>query len=146
MREPASNRSKPCASQKKPHESHPFAAPCRPSRKKTDHDQRSAFNLRNLPDRAFYSHAAQGFSFLLSHQRSSCPPPSSNLVRTHPIERYQALHDSAAYLSRSATSQRTPNWSSEEVRTWENHPHHIAAASQPAGRIAKTVSGCISRG
>ena len=42
-REPASSRSKPCASSKKPHESCPFAAPCGPRRKKNDRGQRSSF-------------------------------------------------------------------------------------------------------
>ena len=46
---------------------------------------------------------AQGFSTPLARQRSSCPPPSSNLVRTHPIESYQALRDSAPCLSRAGT-------------------------------------------
>ena len=40
----------------------------------------------------------------MARQRSSCPPPSPNLVRTHPIvEYYQALRDSAPCLSRAAT-------------------------------------------
>ena len=34
---------------------------------------------------------------------SSCPPPWPNLVRTHSIEYYQALRDSAPCLSRAAT-------------------------------------------
>ena len=42
-REPASSRPKPCASLKKPHESCPFDAPCRPRRKKNHRGQRSAF-------------------------------------------------------------------------------------------------------
>ena len=46
---------------------------------------------------------AQGFSPPLARQRSSCPPPSPNLVRTHPIEYYQTLRDSAPCLSRAAT-------------------------------------------
>ena len=37
---------------------------------------------QNLPVRAFDSRA-QGFSPPLARQRSSCPPPSPNLVRTH---------------------------------------------------------------
>ena len=60
-----------------------------------------SFSLRNLPVRAFNSRA-QGFSTLLARRGSSCPPPSSNLVYTYPIERYQALRDSAACLSRAA--------------------------------------------
>ena len=61
-----------------------------------------SFSLRNLPVQACDSRA-QGFSPPLTRQRSSCPPPSPNLVRTHPIEYYQALRDSAPCLSRAAT-------------------------------------------
>ena len=62
-----------------------------------------SFSLRNLPVQACDSRA-QGFSPPLGRQRSSCPPPSPNLVRTHPIvEYYQALRDSAPCLSRAAT-------------------------------------------
>ena len=43
-------------------------------------------------------------------------------MRTHPIERYQTLRDSAPCLSRAATSRRTPNWKSEVARAWEHHP------------------------
>ena len=100
-REPASSRPKPCAFLKKPHESCPFAAPCGPRRKKNDRGQRSAFpsetSLQACDSRA------QGFSPPLARQRSSCPPPSPNLVRTHPIENYQTLRDSAPCLSRAAT-------------------------------------------
>ena len=39
----------------------------------------------------------------LARRRSSCPPPSPNLVSTHPIERYQVLRDSVPCLSRAAT-------------------------------------------
>ena len=60
------------------------------------------FSLRNLPVQACDSRA-QGFSPPLARQRSSCPPPSPNMVRTHPIEYYQALRDSAPCLSRAAT-------------------------------------------
>ena len=64
---------------------------------------RDSFSLRNLPVQACDSRA-QGFSPSLARQRSSCPPPSPNLVRTHPIvEYYQALRDSAPCLSRAAT-------------------------------------------
>ena len=85
--EPASSRPKPCASLKKPHESCPFAAPCGPRRKKNDAVRDQLF-LRNLPVRAIDSRA-QGFSPPLARQRSSCPPPSPNLLRTYPIENYQ---------------------------------------------------------
>ena len=52
---------------------------------------------------------AQRFSTPLARRRLNCPPPSPNLVRTHPIERYRTLLDSAPCLSRAATSRRAPN-------------------------------------
>ena len=101
-REPASSRPKPCAFLKKPHESCPFAAPCGPRRKKNDRGQRSAFpseTSRFKP--VILAHRGSALPWL---ERSSCPPPSPNLVRTHPIvEYYQALRDSAPCLSRAAT-------------------------------------------
>ena len=102
VREPASSRSKPCASPKKPHESCPFAAPCGPRRKKKRPWSDISFSLRNLPVQACDCRA-QGFSPPLASRRSSCPPPSPNLVRTHPIENYQALLNSDFCLSRAAT-------------------------------------------
>ena len=103
-RKPASSRPKPCASLRKPHESCPFAAPCGPRRKKNDDRGTSdiSFSLRNLPVQACDSRA-QGFSPPLVRRRSSYPPPSPNLVRTHPMENYQALRDSTPCLSRAAT-------------------------------------------
>ena len=101
-REPASSRSKPCAFLKKPHESCLFAAPCGPRRKKNDRSQTSAFpagTSRFTP--LIITH--RGPASPLARRRSSCPPPSPNLVRTHPIEHYQALRDSAPCLSRAAT-------------------------------------------
>ena len=46
--------------------------------------------LRNLPVHACDSRA-QGFGPPLARQRSSCPPPSPNLVCTHPVEHYPLL-------------------------------------------------------
>ena len=121
-REPASSRPKPCASLKKPHEFCTFAAPCGPScRNKQDRASDIGFSLRNLPVQACDSHA-QGFSPPLARRRSSCPPPSPNLVRIHPTERYQALRDSAPASLVPPPSRRAPNWGSEEARTWEHHP------------------------
>ena len=100
---PASRRPKPCA--------YPWKRPTNlahspllvgPCRKKTDRGHIS-FSLRNLPVRAFDS-CAQGFSTPLARRRSSCLPTSPNLVRNHPIERYQALRDSTPCLSRATTS------------------------------------------
>ena len=62
-----------------------------------------SFSLRNLPVHTLFDSRAQGFSPPLARRRSSCPPPSPNMVRTHPIEHYQALRDSAPCLSRAAT-------------------------------------------
>ena len=73
---------------------------------------RNQLFLRNLPVRAFDSRA-QWFSTPLARRRSSCPPPSPNLARTHPID--QAFRDSAPCVSRATTSRRAPNWSSEEA-------------------------------
>ena len=101
-REPASSRPKPFASLKKPHEPCPFAAPCGSRRKKMTVARHRSFSLRNLAVQACVSRA-QGFSPLLARRRSSCPPPSPNLMRTYPIEHYQALRDSAPCLSRAAT-------------------------------------------
>ena len=139
-REPASSRPEPCASLKKPHESCPFAAPCGPRRKKNDCSQDISFSLRNLPVHAFDSRG-QGFSPPLARRRSSCPPPSPNLVRTHPIEHYQALRDSAPCLSRAAT---LPKGTKLELGRGAHlgtpfSTNHTADASQPTGRI-------ISRG
>ena len=140
-REPASSRPKPCAFLKKPHESCPFAAPCGPRRKKTDRGQRSAFPFRNLPVRAFDSRA-QRFSPPLARPRSSCPLPSPNLVRTHPIENYQALRDSAPCLSRTATLPKATKLElgrGAHLKT-PSSVNHTAAASQPTGQIVKAAS------
>ena len=99
------------------------------------------FSLRNLPVRAFDSRA-QGFSPPLARQRLCCPPPSPNLVRTHPIENYQALRDSAPCLSRAAT---LPKGTKLELgrgahQGTPSSANHTAVASQPTGRIAKAVS------
>ena len=102
-REPAPSRPKPCTSLKKPHESCPFAVPCGPRSRKKKNVSDISFSLRNLPGHAFDYTRAQGFSTPLARRRSSCPPPSPNPVRTHPIELYQALRDSAPYLSHAVT-------------------------------------------
>ena len=141
-REPGSSRPKPCASLKKPHESCPFAAPCGLRGKKNDRGQTDiSFSLRNLPVNAFDSRA-QGFSSPLLRRRSSCPPTLLNLVRTHHIEHYQALRDSAPYLSRAAT---LPKGTKLDLGRGAHlgkpsSANHTAAASQPTGRIAKAAS------
>ena len=100
-----------------------------------------SFSLRNLPVRAFDSRA-QGFSPPLARQRSSCPPPSPNLVRTHLIENHQALRDSAPCLSRAATLPKATKLElgrGAHLKT-PSSANHTAAASQPTGRIAKAAS------
>ena len=101
-----------------------------------------SFSLRNLPVRAFDSRA-QGFSPPLARQRSSCPPPSPNLVRTHLIENHQALRGSAApCLSRAAILPKATKLELERgahLKT-PSSANHTAAASQPTGRIAKAAS------
>ena len=133
-REAASSRPKPCASLKKPHKSCLFAAPCGPW-------SDISSSLRNLPVHAFDSRA-QGFSPPLARRRSSCPPPSPNLVRTHPIDRYQALRDSAPCLSRAATLPKGTKLElgrGAHLKT-PSSANHAAAASQPTGRIVKAAS------
>ena len=103
---------------------------------------RDHISLRNLPVRAFDSRA-QGFSPPLARQRSSCPPPSPNLVRTHLIENHQALRDSAPSLPllRAATLPKATKLElgrSAHLKT-PSSANHAAAASQPTGRIAKAA-------
>ena len=136
-RGPASSRPKPCASFKKPYESCPFAAPCGPRRKKNDRGQRSAF-----PSETSRFARVQGFSPPLARQRSSCPSPSPNLVRTHPIENYQALRDSVPCPSRAATLPKATKLElgrGAHLKT-PSSANHTAAASQPTGRIANAAS------
>ena len=107
-REPASSRPKPCASLKKPRESCPFAAPFGHRRKKNDRGQRSAFPSETSRFALAFDSRAKGFSPPLARRRSSCPPPSPNLVRTHLIENYEALRDSAPGHQIGARKRRTP--------------------------------------
>ena len=90
--------------------------------------------LRNLPVQACDSRA-QGFSPPLARQRLSCPPPSPNLVRTHPIvEYYQALRDSAPCLSRAATLPKGPKLGLGKRRA----PGNTIILSQPYRRRVST--------
>ena len=78
-RESASSRPKPCASLNN-------ALPILPVRRSLlALVGRKHFSLRNLLVRAFDSRA-QRFSPPLARRRSNCPPPSPNLVLTHPVE------------------------------------------------------------
>ena len=77
-----------------------------------------------------------------SSQRSSCPPPSPNLVRIHLIDNYQALRDSAPCHSRAATLPKATKLElgrGVHLKT-SSSANHTAAASQPTGRIAKAAS------
>ena len=100
-----------------------------------------SFSLRSLPVHACDS-CAQGLSPRLARRRSSCPPPSPNLVRTHPIENCQALRDSAPCLSRAATFHKGTTLELGRGAHLETpfSANHTAAASQPTGRIAKAAS------
>ena len=143
VREPASNRPKPCVSLKKAHESCPVTAPCGPCMKKNNRGQTLAFPS----DTSWFT--PSGFNPPLARRRSSFPPPSSNLVRTHPIEHYQALRDSAPCLSRAATLPTgTKSKLGREVHTWEHRPQPTI----PPPRLNRQAEsrrqpvGCISRG
>ena len=138
-REPASSRTKPCASLKKPHESCPFAAPCGPRRKKNDRGQTSAFP----------SETSRFVPLILAHRGSALPwlvgdraALSPKLARTHPIGHYQALRDSAPCLSRAATLPKGTKLELERSAHLGtlSSANHTAAASQPTGRIAKAAS------
>ena len=98
-------------------------------------------SLRNLPVRAFDSRA-QGSSPPLARKRSSCPPASPNLGRTHPVENYQTLRDSAPCLSRAATFPKGTKLELGRGAHLEipSSANHTAVASQPTGRIAKATS------
>ena len=63
-------------------------------------------------------------------------------MRTHPIEHYQALHDSAPCPSRAATLPKGTKLELGRVAHLgtPSSANHTAAASQPTGRIAKAVS------
>ena len=133
-REPASSRSKPSASLGNAPRILPVRRFLLALVGKNIPWSEISLSLRNLPVRAFDSRA-QGFSAPLAPRRSSCPPPSPNLVRTHPIERCQALRDRGPCLSRATTSRRAPNWSSRRGAHLgiPSSTNHTTAASQPIG-------------
>ena len=63
-------------------------------------------------------------------------------MRTHPIENYQGLGDSAPCLSRAATLPKATKLElgrGAHLKT-PSSANHTAAASQPTGRIAKAAS------
>ena len=97
------------------------------------------------PPGSRFRFSRQVFSPPLARQRSSCPPPSPNLVRTHPIENYQALRDSAPCLSRAATLPKGTKLElgrGAHLKT-SSSANHTAAASQPTGRIAKKAASWL---
>ena len=135
------SRPTPCAYLKKPPRILPVRRSLWPSQEEKCPWSDISFSLRNLPVQAC-DFRAQGFSPPLARRRSSCLPPSPNLVRTHPIEHYQALRDSAPCLSRAAT---LPKGTKLELGRGAHlgtpfSVNHTAAASQPTGRIAKSAS------
>ena len=92
------------------------------------------------PPGSRFDSRAQGFSPPLARQRSSCPPPSPNLVRTHLIKNHQVLRDSAPCLSRAATQATKLELGRGAHLKTPSSANHTAAASQPTGRIAKAAS------
>ena len=70
---------------KTPLESRPFAALSWLSEEENIPYPEISFSLRNPPVRTF-DFRSQGFSSPLTRRRSSYPPPSPNLVLTHPVE------------------------------------------------------------
>ena len=131
--EPASSRPRPCASLKKPHESCPLAAPCGSRRKKNDRGQTSAFPSETTPfTPLILAHRGSALPWLVDNRaalrlrRIWCVPTSGSprqcslpLARHHPPEEDQI---GGAHLGSPSSA------------------NHTAAASQPAGRIAKAVS------
>ena len=108
---------------------------------------RDHISLRNLPVRAFDSRA-QGFSPPLARQRSSCPPPSPNLVRTHLIENHQALRDIAPCLSRAATLPKATKLElgrGAHLKTPSSANHTAAARLKRQVGSRRQPVGCISR-
>ena len=140
-REPASSRLRPFVSLKKPHESCPFAAPGGPRRKKNDRGQRSAFPSETSRFAlSILAHRGSALLWLVNVDLPSALSP--NPVRTHPIDNYQALRDSAPCLSRAATLPKGTKLElgrGAHLKT-PSSANHSAAAFQPTGRIAKTAS------
>ena len=140
-REPASSRHKALCILEKAPRILPVRRSMWPSQEEKLPWSEISFSPRNLPVRAFDSRA-QGFSPPLARRRSSCPPPSPNLVRTHLIENYQALRDSAPCLSRAPTLPKATKLElgrGAHLKT-PSSANHTVAASQPTGRIAKAAS------
>ena len=115
-----------------PHDCFPFAAPCWPSQEEKIRWSDISFSLRNGSVRSLDSHA-QWISSPMARQRSSCPPPSPNLVRTHPTKCYQALRNSPPCLSRTATPPERHQIGARKRRAPGN-----TILSQPYGRRVST--------
>ena len=84
-REPASSRPKPCESLTNAPRSLPVRRSLMALVRRKQTLARGQFSPRNLPVRAFDSRT-QGFSTPLARERSSFPPPSSNLLLSRLLE------------------------------------------------------------
>ena len=120
-REPASNRPRPCASLKKPHESCPFAAPCGPRRKKNDRGQRSAFP----------SETSRFALSILAHRGSALPWLVNVIVVVSHIQRIGCqLEKTTLYCGQSRS------WSAEQGK--ENKRKSLAAYPPPTPHTARS--------
>ena len=103
-------------------------------------------------DQLFFPKKPPGSRFRFSRTGVQPSPGSStielpsafaaNLVRTHLIENYRALRDSAPCLSRAATLPKATKLElgrGAHLKT-PSSANHTAAASQPTGRFAKAAS------
>ena len=137
-REPASSRPKPCASLKESYESCPFAAPCGLRRKKNYRGQTSTFPTETSRFTSLIvAHRGSALPWLVEDRAALCLRRIWCVPTRWSTIRLSATMPPASRVS--PPSRRAPNWSSEGAHTWEHHPqpNHIAAASQPTGRIAK---------
>ena len=109
-----------------------------------------SFSPRNLPVHAFDSRA-RGFSTPLARRQSSCTPPSPNLVRTNPIERYQALSATVLPASR-VPPLRPPEGHENGARKRRAPGEHHPQPTIPPPRLNRSAEsrrqpvGCISQG
>ena len=129
-REPASSRPKPCASLKNALRILPVRRFLLTlvGRKKTEVS--TALALTTWGASSWL--ASQFMPLILAHRGSALPwlvddrdvlPPSPNLVRTYPMERNQALRDSASCFSRAVASRRTHQIGARKRRaSGEHHP------------------------
>ena len=108
---------------------------------------RDQLPLSSPPIGAFDSRA-RGLSIPLARRRSSCPPPSSNLEFTHPIERpmirsrmlppptrlsAKAPHTCVSRVPPPSEGHRIGAWKSRTGWTASSNNQTTAAASPPIG-------------